>query len=135
MADISPDGRLVAYQSAEPNERAEVYVETFPVKGSRWQVSVAGGFEPIWRADGREIFFRDPEGRLVAVEVHRDGARGVRFGAPQVLFTPSPNMHWSVRIYAPFPDGQRFVIVTEAARPAPQKLTAIVNWRSALPPD
>ncbi len=135
MADISPDGRLVAYQAAEAGGRGEVYVETFPAKGGRWQVSVAGGFEPIWRADGRELFFRDPEGRIVAIDVHRDTSSTIRFGAPHVLFTPSPRPHWSVRIHAPFPDGQRFLLVTEAPRPAPQKLTAIVNWRSALPPD
>ena len=132
MADIAPDGRLVAYHSAEPGGRAEVYVETFPEKGGRWQISISGGLEPIWRADGRELFFRDPEGRIVASDVHRDGG-AVRFGAPHVLFDPSPKLQWSARIFAPFPDGQRFVLVTDAARPAPQKLTAVMNWRSALP--
>jgi hypothetical protein len=33
-------------------------VRTYPDTGGRWQVSTDGGNEPVWRRDGREIFFQ-----------------------------------------------------------------------------
>jgi Tol biopolymer transport system component len=47
-AVFSPDGRLIAYRSNESG-RSEVYVQTFPASGSRWQVSTKGGHHPQWR--------------------------------------------------------------------------------------
>jgi Tol biopolymer transport system component len=54
-ANISPNGRWVAYQSNESG-RMEVYVQSFPLTGSKWQVSTAGAEEPYWRRDGKEMF-------------------------------------------------------------------------------
>src|SRR5262245_35619422 len=53
---ISPDGRWLAYTSAE-NKRQDVFVQTFPPGGGKWQVSTNGGVDPAWRADGRELFY------------------------------------------------------------------------------
>ncbi len=53
---ISPDGRWVAYFSRETG-RAEVYVQSFPVPGAKYQVSLEGGANPIWSRSGRSIFF------------------------------------------------------------------------------
>ena len=62
-ADISPDGRWIAYDSDETG-REEVYVRPFPdVEGGRWQVSTAGGREPIWARSGRELFYYTPPRR------------------------------------------------------------------------
>jgi hypothetical protein len=68
-ATLSPDDRWIAYQSDE-TARSEIYVRPFPKAGeSRWQISSAGGGEPLWSPSGREIFFRAASGEMMAVPV------------------------------------------------------------------
>ena len=71
---FSPDGRWVAYESNESG-RYEIYVRGFPQTGGKWLVSVAGGTQPRWRRDGREIYYVAPDNKLMAVEVKPSGAR------------------------------------------------------------
>ena len=54
---ISPDGRTIAYASNESGQ-FDVYVDSFPTPGARVRVTTAGGTEPRWSNDGRELFFR-----------------------------------------------------------------------------
>jgi Tol biopolymer transport system component/DNA-binding winged helix-turn-helix (wHTH) protein len=129
-ADISPDGTFVAYQSTETG-RPEVFVETFPEKGGHSQVTTTGGSEPMWRADGRELFFLSSHDELCAVDVIRSG-RSVHFGPTRVLFKLR-NLPNTVRRYAPLPDGQRFIVLTTVSHLAAQRMNVLVNWRSALP--
>ena len=71
-AMFSPNGRWVAYQSAESGQ-VEVYVRPFPPAGGKWQVSDAGGAYPQWSANGRELYYRNDEGiALVAVETEEE---------------------------------------------------------------
>ena len=133
MGDLSPDGTLIAYHSSEAGGRREVFVETFPAKGGRWQVTTEGGAEPVWRADGRELFFLTPAGSVAAVDVQHSES-GVRFGATRVLFAVR-DVHADVRLFAPFPDGRRFIVLTDAKRSVPQRMTVLMNWRSALADD
>src|SRR5207244_1980532 len=65
---FSPDGRWLAYASDESG-RFEVYVQPFPGPGAKLQVSTAAGVQPRWRGDGRELFYREPSGRFMAVPV------------------------------------------------------------------
>ena len=56
-AEISPDGRWMAYQS-DRSGSDEIYVRPFPdVDAGMWQVSTAGGVRPLWAPDGREVFY------------------------------------------------------------------------------
>ena len=66
QADISPDGRWLAYVSDESG-RFEVYVRSYPDLERKWQISSDGGVEPAWSPDGRELFYRDEEGRVMTV--------------------------------------------------------------------
>ena len=131
IADISPDGTLVAYHSSEAGD-TEVFVETFPDKRGRWQVTTTGAIEPAWSANGKELFFLTNRNEVASVEVLRS-ADGIRFGPLRVLFPRPMGPVDQVRSYAPFPDGQRFLLLTAATAPATQQLTVRVNWRSALP--
>src|SRR5688500_19549818 len=54
---LSPDGKLLAYASDETG-RFEVYVQPIPGPGARVQVSAVGGWEPVWAANGKELFYR-----------------------------------------------------------------------------
>ena len=71
---VSPDGHWLAYTSNESGTN-EVYVRPFPATtGARWQVSNGGGVQPRWAADGRELFYLDGSGRLVAAQVRPSAA-------------------------------------------------------------
>jgi eukaryotic-like serine/threonine-protein kinase len=79
---ISPDGRWMAFQSATSGQ-LEVYVVPFPGPGPRVPVSVNGGENPLWSADGRELFYTNGN-RMMAVAI----APGTAFSvsAPRQLF-------------------------------------------------
>ena len=84
-AEVSPDGRWVAYQSNESG-RFEVYVRPFPdVDDGKWQMSRDGGVTPVWSADGRELFFRAVGGgEMLVVAVNTEPVFGP--GNPEALF-------------------------------------------------
>jgi serine/threonine-protein kinase len=64
---VSPDGRWLAYES-NSSGRFEIYVRPFPQVGDgQWQVSSAGGVQPLWARSGRELFYLAPEGALMLV--------------------------------------------------------------------
>ena len=65
---LSPNGKWIAYNSDESG-RHEVYIATFPDFSSKRQVSKAGGFQALWRGDGKELFFLQPDGKLLSVDV------------------------------------------------------------------
>src|SRR6185436_321665 len=67
-ARMSPDGRWIAYRSNETG-RNEAYVRQFPGNGKQYQISTAGGEEPQWRGDGKELFYVAGT-TVMAVEVH-----------------------------------------------------------------
>jgi Tol biopolymer transport system component len=110
-ARISPDGRWVAYTSDESG-RAEVYLGSFAQPGRRVTISSGGGVHPVWRGDGRELYYwRD--GALMAVQLGAavgDAAPAV--GERTVLFR-APYLVGFNTMYDVSPDGQRFVIVRQ----------------------
>ena len=73
----------MAYQSNETG-RAEVYVQSFPPTGDKWQISTTGGEEPYWRRDGKELFYIAGK-RLMVVDVKTDG-QVFHPGVPRPLF-------------------------------------------------
>jgi Tol biopolymer transport system component len=134
-ARISPDGRWIAYVSDESG-RNEVYVTSFPeVRGST-RISTDGGTQPEWRRDGRELFYRTPGRKLIAVPVKT----GVAFdaGAPKELFElPAEPPAWiqggiDQRVYAPSADGERFLIAVPVDEESSSPITVVLNWTAAL---
>jgi Tol biopolymer transport system component len=106
---LSPDGRFLAYTS-DDSGRTEVYVSRFPEMSGRVAVSVGGGHRPLWRADGRELYFVGPGNRLMASSVTINGITPAIAPASSVFDVPLFG-----GLYAPAPNGNRFVI----AMPAP----------------
>jgi Tol biopolymer transport system component len=108
---ISPDGRWLAYSSDRSGTR-EVYVSPFPdVESARVTVSRSGGFGPRWAHSGRELFYVDGEGRLVAAEVEADSE--FRVLSSRTLF-PLTGAFWSATgsdFYDVAPDDQRFLMI------------------------
>ena len=129
-ARFSPDGRFVAYTSNESGT-AEVYVQTFPIGGGKWQISNGGGNQPFWRADGKELFFVTPDDTLNAVPVESR----VTFepGIPKALFKRRLARGGIFRNrWCPASDGQRFVVnaALEAANAMP--FSVVVSWPATL---
>ena len=71
---FSPDGRWVAFHAVE-RDAPQVFVMPFPPTGERWQLSASGGVQPRWRADGRELFFLSPDGRMMSVTIPAGGPK------------------------------------------------------------
>jgi Tol biopolymer transport system component len=131
MGRFSPDGRWIAYQSTESN-RSEVYVQPYPPTGGRWQVSTAGGNTPIWRGDGRELFFAGADDTIYAVSVEVRGG-SLELGAPVRLFQ-RPMIHGTPQTYrwATDRDGQRFLVNAPVDDLVPQTAQIVLNWASTL---
>jgi hypothetical protein len=123
---ISPDGRWLAYNSDETGE-SEVYVTAFPVPGERFRISTSGGRDPQWRGDGRELYYVAADHMLMAVGV-ADGARfEVQIPEPLFRMSPDPLSLEFGSVYAPSPDGQRFLVVEIDKDDKPQ-LIVTLNW-------
>lgn len=116
---FSPDGRWVAYQSAESG-RNEVYVQPFPGPGSKIQISKDGGRVPEWRRDGRELFFRGAGDEIMVVPISTEGT-ALKAGVPAPLFTLPRNSTFIESL-----DGQRFLVSTVTKEPA--AITVLMNW-------
>jgi serine/threonine protein kinase/Tol biopolymer transport system component len=80
---FSPDGHWIAYLSNESGKR-QVYVQPFPPNGTKTQVSIDGGDSARWRSDGRELYFTNREGRLLACTVAVNGGE-LQVSAPQQI--------------------------------------------------
>jgi eukaryotic-like serine/threonine-protein kinase len=126
---ISPDGRYLAFHSNESG-RMEVYVQEFPAARSKWQVSPEGGREPHWSADGRELFYRAPNAKIMAVPVEKGAVFAT--GTPQALFQTRFAPVITRDLFRPAADGQRFLVLAPPERDAIQPATIVLNWTSAL---
>jgi eukaryotic-like serine/threonine-protein kinase len=145
---FSPNGRWIAYMSNESG-RQEIYVRPFAPVGSvrqeveanrgavheaqawgQWQISNSGGIHPAWRPDGKELYYLNPSGTMMAVPIAVSGDT-IEPGAPVTLF-PTRILGGGADIqlgrqYDVAPDG-RFLINTvldTAAAP----ITLIQNWQ------
>jgi Tol biopolymer transport system component len=86
LAQFSPNGRWVAYQTDESN-RFEIVVQPFPeARGVRFPVSRNGGVAPRWSADGEELYFIAPDSSLMAVQVLKMDGSTFEAGTPVALF-------------------------------------------------
>jgi serine/threonine-protein kinase len=131
-AELSPDGRWIAYNSDESG-RLEVSVRPFPkVENGHWQISIDGGSRPLWNRNGRELFFVDLAGRLMSVPVQTAGSFVA--AKPTVVFEGVNGAAVLGRNYDVSPDGQRFLLTRSAgadARMQP-RLEIALNWTEEL---
>jgi Tol biopolymer transport system component len=127
-ARLSPDGQWIAYTS-DALGRSEVFVQPFPAGPGRWQVSTAGGDEPIWRRDSKELFYLSLDRKIVAVAVRGAGGR-FEASPPQALFSAPvlpPKISSNQGHYGVSADGQR-IFVNALTEEAPAPITLLVNW-------
>ena len=132
FGQLSPDSHWMAYTSDESGQR-EVYVRPFPPAEGKWKISVAGGEQPRWRGDGKELFFVAADRRIMAAPVRSASAPKSSFepGAPQPLFEAplSRVVNDALFQYDVTADGKRFLINTSADGASSSTiLTVVVNW-------
>jgi Tol biopolymer transport system component len=114
---VSPNGHWIAYNSLESG-RWEVYVAAFPSFNEKRQVSVSGGCQPMWRKDGKELFYRTLEGKLMVVEFK--GGSALQTGVPLLLFQTPGRVNPIQSEYCVVGDGKKFIFrepVGESATP------------------
>jgi len=133
-AQFSPDGRWMAYVSAELGT-ADVFVQPFPGPGGKWQISTGGGRFPIWSRNGRELFFLGPDQRIRVTDYTASGNS----------FSPGTPRVWSDKRVADLgvnsaydlaPDGKRFAVILDAEQTGDSKpatsITVLVNFIDEL---
>lgn len=125
QAALSPDSRYLAHVSDQGGS-PEVYVTRFPSGLGKWQVSVNGGWTPHWSPTGKELFYVE-DNRMMAVPL-LEGS-GFRFGQPEALFDGLRSGAENLRFagYDVTPDGEKFILVTNAEEAQPV-LTIVQNW-------
>jgi Tol biopolymer transport system component len=125
---FSPDGKWIAYMSDESGEN-EVYVRPFRGSGGKLLVSASGGSMPVWRRDGKEIFYLAGDGKLMAAKVNQNGsALGIDVARP--LF--QAHMGSFLPSYDASADGRRFLIVTSTPQKLSSPITIVLNWTAEL---
>ncbi|HYL37609.1 MAG TPA: protein kinase [Bryobacteraceae bacterium] len=134
-AKLSPNGQWLAYVSDE-TRRNEVYVQTFPNPGGKWQISTTGGTLPVWSRDGKELFFIGTAigatRKMMAVDVKVGAGTGAKFeaGVPKALFDTHLDGAFSPG-FDVSKDG-RFLIPTQQGANSSSPITVVVNWNSGL---
>ena len=123
---FSPNMRWLAYASSETG-RNEVYVQPFPATGERWQVSNSGGRQPLWRSDGKELYFVADDAKFYVVTV-TEPSKSFDYGKPEFLFDMPANVFNSLKSYIPSRDGSRFLVNMNGA-PLAVPISVVYNWR------
>ena len=125
---VSPDGRWMAYHCDESG-RMELYAQSFPIPGAKYQVSSSGTTinRTRWTRGGRELMFVAGDGLTVMAADVTTGT-AFRAGTPRALFTLRPD----VAGVDFSPDGERILAAVPAGPPQPLSITIELNWLAAI---
>ena len=122
----------MAYASDETGRR-EVYVRPFPSGEGVWRISVAGGDQPRWRGDGKELFYVAADGKMMAASVRAvpgpkpalELATPVALFASHIIKSPATSGVFQYDVTA---DGKRFLVVANNVAASSRPLIVVVNW-------
>jgi serine/threonine protein kinase len=132
---LSPDGRWIAYES-NVSGQSEIYVGSFPLDaGGVWEISTEGGEQPLWRRDGKELFYLTLDKRLIATEVQTGPVfkPGVSRELFQTRVLPRLNPRGIVRKqYFVSADGTHFLLNTLIDNTTPVEISVLLNWQALL---
>ena len=125
---LSPDGQLIAYGENRTGTW-EVFVAAFPSFQGIKKVSLAGGVQPRWRADGRELFFIDPQGKMMSATVERGSP--FKIGIPRKLFDTQLLPDPTINQYAVTGDGLKFLVLEPRKSPV-ETYSVVLNWPATV---
>jgi Tol biopolymer transport system component len=130
---LSPGMQWLAYQSDESGTN-EIYIRplnfsvtnTVSLGEGKTLISKGGGIRPVWRGDGRELYYQAPDRKVMAVEIGSGPA--LQAGIPQPLFqVPDAETAWDVSM-----DGKRFLLPVPVTQSAQTPITVVLNWQAGL---
>ena len=125
---LSPDGKWVLYESDDSGKH-EVYVRPLRGSGGKLLVSAAGGTMPVWRRDGKEIFYLSANNEMMAAKVTQNGSE-LAIDVARTLFQTQAESF--LPSYDVSPDGRRFVMVTSTPHKVASPITVVINWDAGL---
>jgi dipeptidyl aminopeptidase/acylaminoacyl peptidase len=133
---ISPSGAWIAYQQSTNGGALEINIRPFP-DVSRTRIPVARGQSAVFSRDGKELFFFDGTGGLMAASVAYEPT--LRVGTPRRLFDSAAYLWVALgRAWDVDPSGQRFLMIRQPSSPeddAPverQRIDIVLNWSEEL---
>jgi eukaryotic-like serine/threonine-protein kinase len=132
---LSPNGRWLAYFASDVlGKSTDIFLQSFPKPGGKWQVSTGGGISERWSRDGKELFYLASNGELMAVTVK--GETAPEIGSPVALFAPlilggGLSVQGYTNQYDVAPDG-RFLIIVPVDEGAGSSMTVVLNWAAGL---
>ena len=130
-ARFSPDGKWVAYHAAQ-KATPDVFVTPFPPTDERLQISTAGGVQPRWSPDGRELYFLDLSGQMMSAAIPAGDPRQAK--AAQPVFRTDLSASSAMDQFAVSADGGRFLLrrsMNASSNEAPVQV--VLNWQALLP--
>ncbi|HET6962832.1 MAG TPA: hypothetical protein VFJ27_10060, partial [Terriglobia bacterium] len=133
-ARFSPDDRWVAFDSDESGTR-EIYVRRFEGSPEKTRVSTAGGTQPSWRRNGKELFYLAADSKIMAVSVKTGDT--LEAGIPRPLFKIDSVVgidSVGASEYDVTADGERFLVSMAVAEARSLPITLVVNWTAELKP-
>jgi len=133
LAQFSPDGKWIAYQSNKTGQN-EIYLRPFPGAGADVGVSIEGGAQVRWNANGKELFYIGLDDRLMSVPIHLAPGAAPEIGNAVGLFpTRVGSTAFNVyrQQYVVSADGQSFVLNSNVGDANASPISVIVNWSPA----
>lgn len=106
---FSPDGQWLAYTSNESGQ-SKIYVRPFPIRDGKWQISTAGGDHATWSRNGKELFYKTLDQRIMSITYKTEGD-SFRADKPQLWSEGQFTDRGTARNYDLHPDGQRFAVL------------------------
>jgi Tol biopolymer transport system component len=125
---VSPDGRWIAYACSESGQW-EIYIAAFPTFSNRRQASNSGGMAPVWRADGNELLYLKPDGKLMSVGFK--GGAQPETSIPVELFQTRLRTDTRYNQYTVTSDGRR-ILLYEPVEENDHPYYVLMNWTSLL---
>ena len=126
---LSVDGKWLAYVSTESGV-AQVFVRPFPdVQTGKWQISLDGGTDPLWSADGRELFFRTLDGdELLVADMAKGPALADRRMLTRAPSTSGFELNREDRMFEVARDGRRFLVSVDGSEDMSGDLVVVQNF-------
>jgi eukaryotic-like serine/threonine-protein kinase len=131
---FSPDGHWLAYMSPESGA-PEIYVSSFPAMTNTRQISTNGGCTPVWRKDGKELFYMAAQGQVMSVDVK--AGFSLETSPPKVLFRAGEatlfTQNYCIGTYGVTANGQKFLMIETARSPIDDgRMHVVTHWDAAL---
>jgi Tol biopolymer transport system component len=117
---------------SDESGRQEVYLTSLPGASGKWRISPSGGTQPVWRRDGRQLFYLAADGRLIAVSMDLK-AGSPAIGLAETLFDRRFQASASdIDLYDVTADGTRLLINAPLEDRPQSALTVVLDWNARL---